>query len=60
MLINQFIDTVQRRHQNKAMDEQIKAAEAQNDHALLYQLLKEKQKQALHNAKQKQTLLNEK
>jgi DNA primase len=60
MLINQFIDTVQRRHQNKAMDEQIKAAEAQNDQALLYQLLKQKQKQALRNAKQKQTLLNEK
>jgi DNA primase len=58
MLINQFVDTVQRRHQNKLMDEQIKAAESQNDQALLYKLLQEKQKQALRSAKQKQALLN--
>jgi hypothetical protein len=60
MLINQFIATAQRRHQNKVMDQQIKAAEAQNDQALLYKLLKEKQKQALRNAKQKQALLQQK
>jgi DNA primase len=60
MLINQFIDTAQRRHQNQEMDQQIKAAEAQNDQALLYKLLKEKQKLALRNAQQKQALLQQK
>lgn len=60
MLIQQFIDTVQRRHQNKLMDEQIKVAESQKDQSLLYKLLQEKQKQAIRTAKQKQTLLNDK
>jgi DNA primase len=58
MLINQFVDTIQRRHQSKLMDEQIKAAESKNDQSLLYKLLQEKQKQAIRSAKQKQTLLN--
>ncbi len=60
LLISQFVDTVQRRHQNKEMDEQIKAAEAKNDQSLLYRLLQEKQKQAIRSAKQKQALLNNK
>ncbi len=60
MLISQFVDTVQRRHQNKVMDEQIKAAESKNDQSLLYKLLQEKQKQAIRSAKQKQALLNNK
>ena len=60
MLINQFVDTVQRRHQNKLLDEQIKDAESQKDQSLLYKLLQEKQKQAIRSAKQKQTLFNDK
>jgi DNA primase len=60
MLINQFIETAQRQHQNKLMDDKIKAAELQNDHTVLFKLLKEKQKQAMRSAKQKQALLNEK
>ena len=60
MLISQFVDIIQRRHQNKVMDEQIKAAESKNDQSLLYKLLQEKQKQAMRSAKQKQTLLNNK
>ena len=59
MLINQFADSVQRRHQNKLMDEQIKAAESQKDQSLLLKLLQEKQKQAIRSAKHKQTLLND-
>jgi hypothetical protein len=42
------------------MDDKIKAAELQNDHTVLFKLLKEKQKQAMRSAKQKQALLNEK
>ena len=60
MLINQFVDTVQRRHQNKLLDEQIKDAESQKDQSLLYKLLQEKQKKAIRSAKQKQTLFNDK
>jgi len=60
MLLNQFIETVQKRHHNKLMDDKIKAAELQKDHNLLYKLLNEKQKQAMRSAKQKQALLNEK
>ncbi len=60
LLINQFIETAQRQHQNKLMDDKIKAAELQKDNTVLFQLLKEKQKQAMRSAKQKQALLNEK
>lgn len=60
MLLNQFTDTVQKRHQNKMMDDKIKAAESQNDHSLLFKLLNEKQKQAIRREKQKLALLNEK
>jgi DNA primase len=60
MLINQFVETHQRRQKNKLMDDKIKAAELQNDQTLLYKLLNEKQKQAMLSAKQKIALLNEK
>jgi DNA primase len=58
MLMNQFIETVQKRRHNKLMDDKIKAAELQNDHTALVKLLKEKQRQAMRSAKQKQALLN--
>jgi len=60
MLIHQFEETIQRRHKLKLMDDKIKAAEAQNDHILLYKLLNEKQKLAMRTVKQKITLLNDK
>jgi DNA primase len=60
MLVNQFIATAKTRHHSKLMDDKIKAAELQNDHSVLFELLKEKQKQAMRSAKQKQALLNEK
>ena len=60
MLVNQFIATAKTRHHNKLMDDKIKAAELQNDNSVLLELLKEKQKQAMRSAKQKQALLNEK
>lgn len=57
-LINQFVETIQRRQKSKLMDDKIKAAELKNDKQLLYKLLKEKQKIAIQSAKQKITLLS--
>jgi DNA primase len=60
MLINQFIETAQRQQQNQVLVEKIKAAELHKDQAVVFKLLKDKQKQAIRNAKQKQALLNDK
>ena len=60
MLINQYIETAQKQQRNKLMAEKIKAAELHKDHNVVIKLLKEKQKQAIRSAKQKQALLNEK
>ena len=59
-LIGQFVETIQRRHKSKLMDDKIRAAELKKDQQLLNRLLNEKQKLALRSAKQKMALLNEK
>ncbi|MGD8764228.1 MAG: hypothetical protein PVG87_18115, partial [Desulfobacteraceae bacterium] len=59
-LIGQFVETIQRRHKSKLMDDKIRAAELNKDQQLLNRLLIEKQKLAMHSAKQKMALLNDK
>jgi DNA primase len=59
-LIGQFVETIQRRHKSRLMDDKIRAAELNKDQQLLNRLLNEKQKLAMRSAKQKMALLNDK
>ena len=59
-LIGQFVETIQRKHKSRLMDDKIRAAELNRDQQLLNRLLNEKQKLAMRSAKQKMALLNDK
>ncbi len=59
-LLGKFVDTRQKHRNRRLLEEQIKAAEKSNDHALLLTLLNKKQKMAERSEKQKMAILNEK
>jgi DNA primase len=59
-LLGNFVDTRQKMQNRGLLENQIKAAEKNNDHELLLRLLKKKQKMAERSEKQKMAILNEK
>ena len=59
-LLGRFVDSRQKFRNSSMLEEQIKAAEKRNDHALLLTLLNQKQKMAEHSEKQKMAILSEK
>jgi DNA primase len=59
-LLGKFVDTRQKFQNRDLLENQIRAAEKSNDHALLLTLLNKKQKMAERSEKQKMAILNEK
>jgi len=59
-LLGKFVDTRHKLRNGSLLEEQIKAAEKRNDHALLLTLLNKKQKMAERSEKQKMAFLSEK
>ena len=59
-LLGKFVDTRHKLRNGSLLEEQIKAAEKHNDHALLLTLLNKKQKMAERSEKQKMAILSEK
>ena len=59
-LLGKFVDTRQKLYHSSMLEEQIKAAEKSNDHALLLTLLNKKQKMAERSEKQKMAMLRQK
>jgi DNA primase len=59
-LLGKFVDTRHKLRSGSLLEEQIKAAEKRNDHALLLTLLNKKQKMAERSEKQKMAILSEK
>jgi DNA primase len=59
-LLGNFVDTRQKNQNRGLLENQIRAAEKSNDHALLLTLLNKKQKMAERSEKQKMAILNEK
>jgi DNA primase len=59
-LLGKFVDSRHKLRNRGLLDEQIKAAEKSNDHALLISLLNKKQKMAERSEKQKMAILSEK
>jgi DNA primase len=59
-LLTKFVDTRDRQISGSQLEEQIRAAEKNNDHALLLILLNKKQKMAERSEKQKMAILSEK
>jgi DNA primase len=59
-LLNRFVDTRDRLISGSQLEEQIRAAEKNNDHALLLTLLNKKQKMAVRSEKQKMAILSDK
>ncbi|CAB1059619.1 DNA primase DnaG [Olavius sp. associated proteobacterium Delta 1] len=59
-LLAKFVDTRQKHRSGSLLEEQIKAAEKSDDHALLLTLLNKKQKMAERSEKQKMAILSEK
>jgi hypothetical protein len=58
-LLVKFAENGQKVRDSSLIDEQIKAAEKSNDHALLLNLLNQKQKMAERGEKQKMAILNQ-
>ncbi|MEJ2284935.1 MAG: hypothetical protein P8X85_15225 [Desulfobacterales bacterium] len=59
-LLGKFVENGQKLRDSGALDEQIRAAEKNNDHDLLLKLLNQKQKMAERSEKQKMAILSEK
>ena len=59
-LLGKFVDTRHKLRSGSLLEEQIKAAEKSNDHALLLTLLNKKQKMAERSERQKMAILSEK
>jgi len=59
-LLGKFVDTRQKIQNRGLLENQIRAAEKNNDHELLLSLLNKKQKMAERSEKQKMAILNEK
>ena len=59
-LLGKFVDNGQKLRDRGVLEEQIKAAEKNNDHELLLKLLNQKQKMAERSQKQKMAILSEK
>jgi DNA primase len=59
-LLGKFVDNGQKLRDRGVLEEQIKAAEKNNDHELLLKLLSQKQKMAERSEKQKMAILSEK
>jgi DNA primase len=59
-LLGKFVDNGQKLRDRGVLEEQIKAAEKNNDHELLLKLLSQKQKMAVRSEKQKMAILSEK
>ena len=59
-LLGKFVDTRQKLRSGSLLEEQIKAAEKSDDHALLLTLLNKKQKMAERSERQKMAILSEK
>jgi len=59
-LLGKFVDTRHKLRNGSLLEEQIKAAEKSNDHALLLTLLNKKQKMAERSERQKMAILSEK
>ena len=59
-LLGNFVDTRQKIQNRGLLEDQIRAAEKNNDHELLLALLNKKQKMAERSEKQKMAILNEK
>ncbi len=58
-MLGKFVESGQKLRDRGLLEEQIKAAEKSNDHALLLKLLNQKQKMAERSEKQKMAILNE-
>ena len=59
-LLGKFVENGQKLRDSGALEEQIRAAEKNNDHDLLIKLLNQKQKMAERSEKQKMAILSEK
>jgi DNA primase len=59
-LLSKFVENGQKMRDSGALDEQIRAAEKNNDHELLLTLLNQKQKMAERSEKQKMAILSDK
>ena len=59
-LLGKYVDTRQKLRSGSLLEEEIKAAEKSNDHALLLTLLNKKQKMAERSERQKMAILSEK
>ncbi len=57
-LLGKFVESGRKQREGGMLEEQIKAAEKSNDHALLIQLLSKKQKMAERSEKQKMAILS--
>ena len=59
-LLGKFVESGQKLRDRGVLDEQIRAAEKNNDHELLLKLLSQKQKMAVRSEKQKMAILSDK